>query len=515
VSLASPSITSPKARARSAYLSSAAGGGQVLEILDRRRRAGLIRRRGWLVRRALLAADVVGLVTAFAISELTTQKTGSAVIPVNEGLAFALTLPMWVVVAKIYGLYDRDEERTDQSTVDDFASVFHLVTVGAWIVLAASRVTGVGDPGLAKVGTFWASAIILIATARAFARSLCRRHPSYLQNAVIVGTGIVGQMIARKLRQHPEYGINLVGFLDSGSPAAMHPDVQDVPVLGAPDELQDIVLLLDVERVIYAFSRNPDRDALRVLGRLADLNVQIEIVPRLFEMMGANIDIHSIEGVPLLGLRPSRLPRSSLLLKRGMDLLVTVVVLVLLAPLLALIALAIRLDSGGPVLFRQVRVGRGNRIFQIWKFRTMDADADARKRDVAHLNKHLRNGGDPRMFKVPNDPRVTRVGRFLRRYSLDELPQLFNVLVGQMSLVGPRPLIVDEHVHITDWAERRVNLKPGITGLWQVLGRDEIPFSEMMKLDFLYVTNWSLWNDLLLILRTPGVLIGSRAHGSH
>jgi exopolysaccharide biosynthesis polyprenyl glycosylphosphotransferase len=513
VSLTSPSITPPKARARSAYLSSAAGG-QVLEILDRRRRAGLIRRRGWLVRRALLAADVVGLVTAFAISELATQRMGSAVIPVNEGLAFALTLPMWVVVAKIYGLYDRDEERTDQSTVDDFTGVFHLVTVGAWVVFAASRFAGVADPGLAKIGTFWAAAIILISTARAVARSLCRRHPSYLQNAVVVGAGVVGQMIARKLRQHPEYGINLVGFLDSGSPAAMHPDVLDVPVLGTPDELQDIVLLLDVERVIYAFSRNPDRDALQVLGRLADLNVQIEIVPRLFEMMGANVDIHAIEGIPLLGLRPSRLPRSSLFLKRGMDLLVTVAGLVLLAPLFGLIALAIRLDSPGPVLFRQVRVGRGNRMFQIWKFRTMAADAEARKREVAHLNKNLRNGGDPRMFKVPNDPRVTRVGRFLRRYSLDELPQLLNVLVGHMSLVGPRPLIVDEHVHITDWAERRVNLKPGITGLWQVLGRDEIPFSEMMKLDFLYVTNWSLWNDLLLILRTPGVLIGSRAHGS-
>jgi exopolysaccharide biosynthesis polyprenyl glycosylphosphotransferase len=467
------------------------------------------------VRRALFVADIVGLAAAFLISEFVTRGMGSVATPVSEALAFALTLPLWVVLAKVYGLYDHDEERTDQSTVDDLAGVFHLVTVGAWIVFAASRVADVADPRLAKIGTFWVAAIVLICAARALARSLCRRHPCYLQNAVVVGTGTVGQMVARKVLQHPEYGINLVGFLDSGSPAEMHPDVQGIPVLGRPDELEEIVLLRDIERVIYAFSRKPDRDALRVLGQLADLDVQIDVVPRLFEMMGANVDVHSIEGVTLLGLRPSRLPRSSLFLKRAMDLLVTVVALVVLAPMFALVAVAIWFDSPGPVLFRQVRIGRGNQPFRIWKFRTMVVDAEARKREVAHLNKHLKSGGDPRMFKVFNDPRITRVGRFLRRYSLDEFPQLFNVFVGQMSLVGPRPLIVDEHVHITDWAERRVNLKPGITGLWQVLGRDEIPFNEMVKMDFLYVTNWSLWNDLVLLLRTPGVLIGARAHGSH
>jgi exopolysaccharide biosynthesis polyprenyl glycosylphosphotransferase len=497
----------PAVSPRDEYFSSAAGG-QLLEILEQRRR--LIKRRGWLVRRALLVADVVALAVAFVIAEVTTAQG----IPVNEGIAFAVTLPIWVVIAKIYRLYDRDEERTDHSTVDEFTGVFHLVTVGIWIVLAGSHITGVGDPGLAKVAMFWASAIALIATARAGARTLCRRHPSYMQNAVVVGAGVVGQMIARKLLQHPEYGIKLVGFLDGGAPVEMHPSVRDVPMLGTPDDLQDIVLLLDVERVIFAFSRNPDSEALPILGRLADLNVQIDIVPRLFEMMGSNVVVHSVESVPLLGLRPTRLPRSSLFLKRVMDLLVTTLGLALLAPFFALIAVAIKFDSSGPVFFRQARVGRDNRKFRIWKFRTMTVDADERKHEVVHLNKHLQNGGDPRMFKITNDPRVTRVGRFLRKFSIDELPQLLNVSVGQMSLVGPRPLIVDEHVHITEWAQRRVTLKPGITGLWQVLGRDEIPFEEMVKLDFLYVTNWSLWNDLLLVLRTPGVLIGSRAHGS-
>jgi lipopolysaccharide/colanic/teichoic acid biosynthesis glycosyltransferase len=180
---------------------------------------------------------------------------------------------------------------------------------------------------------------------------------------------------------------------------------------------------------------------------------------------------------------------------------------VLLAPVFGMLALLIKRDSPGPVFFRQERMGVDDKTFRIFKFRTMAADADERKPEYAHLNRHARNGGDPRMFKVHDDPRVTKFGRFLRRYSLDELPQLINVLKGEMSLVGPRPLILDEHNHVGDWARKRLDLRPGITGLWQVLGRSEIPFGEMTQLDYLYVTNWSLWNDVSLILRTlPAVL---------
>ncbi len=179
----------------------------------------------------------------------------------------------------------------------------------------------------------------------------------------------------------------------------------------------------------------------------------------------------------------------------------------LLAPFFAVAAIAIKLDSPGPVFFRQTRVGRGDREFKILKLRTMVADADERKDEVAHLSKH--RGGDERMFKVSHDPRVTRVGRFLRRFSLDEFPQLFNVLRGDMSLVGPRPLIPDEHHHVDGWARRRLDLKPGMTGLWQVLGRDDIPFGEMVGLDYRYVTTWSLARDLKLILMTFAVMAKS------
>jgi lipopolysaccharide/colanic/teichoic acid biosynthesis glycosyltransferase len=181
----------------------------------------------------------------------------------------------------------------------------------------------------------------------------------------------------------------------------------------------------------------------------------------------------------------------------------------LLSPLFLAVAVAIKLDSRGSVFFRQVRMGAGNRPFRVFKFRTMVADAENLKVEIAHLNMH--SDGDSRMFKVPDDPRVTKVGRFLRRWRLDELPQLLNVASGQMSLVGPRPLILDEDQHVAAWARRRLDLKPGMTGLWQVLGASDIPFDEMTKLDYLYVTNWSLREDLRLIMLTLPALTRARA----
>jgi exopolysaccharide biosynthesis polyprenyl glycosylphosphotransferase len=247
-----------------------------------------------------------------------------------------------------------------------------------------------------------------------------------------------------------------------------------------------------------------------MIRALKDFDVQVDIVPRLFELLSPAVGLHTVEGLPLLGLAPMKLSNSSLALKRSVDLLGAAAALVVLSPLLAVVAALVRWTSPGPVFFRQVRMGEGGRTFRIFKFRTMVADADLHKDEVAHLNVHAREGGDARMFKIPDDPRVTRVGRFLRRSSIDELPQLLNVLRGEMSLVGPRPLILDEDRHVCDWGRDRLDLKPGLTGPWQVLGRNDIPFEEMVKLDYLYVTNWSLFNDLKLIMRTVPVVFGRR-----
>jgi exopolysaccharide biosynthesis polyprenyl glycosylphosphotransferase len=470
--------------------------------------------RGWLVRRALLAADMVGLIASLFLSQaLFTSKNGGFVArltPSPKWLFFVAALPAWVVAAKLYKLYDRDEERTDHSTVDDVVGVFHLVTVSVWIAYGVGRATGLFTPDLVKATAFWLFAIFLIPLARSAARAICRRRREYIQNTIIVGAGHIGQLIARKYLQHPEYGIRLVGFVDE-QPRERRDDLGDLIMLGAPRDLAELVEAHSVDRVVIAFSNEPTAGLLDLVRSLRESNVQIDVVPRLFEVVPPNVGVHSVEGLPLVNLPPFRMARSSLLLKRTLDVLVSLTALFLLLPVFAVVAVLIKLDSRGPVFFRQTRMGANDKTFAMLKFRTMVVDADERKHEVAHLNRHLRPGGDSRMFKVPDDPRVTRVGRVLRRYSIDELPQLINVLRDEMSLVGPRPLILAEDEHVLDWARSRVRLQPGITGPWQVLGRANIPFQEMVTLDYFYVTSWSMLNDLKLLLQTVPAVARTRA----
>jgi exopolysaccharide biosynthesis polyprenyl glycosylphosphotransferase len=450
----------------------------------------------------LLAADMVGLGLAFLAVEYVWGRHASGnVNRQGEFLLFLMMLPVWVLAAKLYGLYDHDEERTDRSTGEDLVGVFNMISVGAWAFVLGAAVTGLANSTLPKIMVFWGVALVFVPTCRAAARAFCRRRQAYVQKTLVVGAGKVGQLVARKVLHHPEYGLQLVGFVDA-KPVTPAPDVEHIPVFGEPDELPQLIERFGIERVIFAYSSDSHDCLLTALRAIRKLDVQTDIVPRLFEVVGPGATLHTLEGLPLVGLPPAALPRSSQLIKRAIDTVLSFIALVALAPLLSLIALLIKLDSPGPVFFRQTRMGAGNRPFRIYKLRTMVADADKHKPQVAHLNSYIANGGDSRMFKAKEDPRTTRVGRVLRRFSVDELPQLANVLKGDMSLVGPRPLVLDEDQHVVDWARGRLSLKPGITGPWQVLGRNEIPFDEMITLDYLYVTNWSLMNDLVLMLRT-------------
>jgi exopolysaccharide biosynthesis polyprenyl glycosylphosphotransferase len=475
------------------------------------RRSGRTRRRGWIVLRSLVLADLFGILAAFTAAEvifLNHHVAGRFGIATEVGL-FVISLPVWLVLAKMYGLYSCDEERADHSTADEVFSVFNMLAVGTLGFYAFTYLfPGLTAIPLSKILTFLALAVPLVVLARAAARRICRHTDAYTQNTLILGAGHIGQLVAHKLLQHPDYGMNVVGFVDD-NPRARDECLGDLTVVGLPSDLPGIIRDYDVERVIVAFSGEPDAVTLGLVRDLNALDVQVDIIPRLFEVLGPETTIHTAEGLPLMGLPPSRLGRTALALKRAMDLAGSAAGIAILSPFLVVTSLAIKLDSPGPVFFRQTRVGLHDREFPILKFRTMVADADGRKQEIAHLNKH--RNGDDRMFKVEHDPRVTRVGHFLRRHSLDELPQLWNVLRGQMSLVGPRPLIPEEHHHVDGWARRRLDLKPGMTGLWQVLGRDDIPFGEMVGLDYRYVTTWSLAHDVKLIFLTFTVLARSTA----
>jgi exopolysaccharide biosynthesis polyprenyl glycosylphosphotransferase len=464
------------------------------------------RSRGWLVHRLLLVGDLLGLIVAFAIAYQVYGKSSDW----PEIVVFFVTLPVWVVAAKLYGLYDRDDERTSHSTIDDLVRVFHLVTVVSWLLIASDVMTGVVQPDLPKVTLFWALAIAFIVALRGVARTIAMRSELYVQKTIVVGAGEVGQLIARKLLRHPEYGIEVLGFVDD-APKEREEGLEDLALLGSIDDLPGIVDRFDVDRIIVAFSNDGHEAHLHLLRRLNEFDVHVDVVPRFFEIVGSRAHLHAVEGIPVVGLPPLRLSGSWRFLKRTMDVGLALVGLIVLSPILVAIAIAIKATSRGPVFFRQVRMGHRGLPFEILKFRTMVENAEELKPSVSHLNMHIDD--DPRMFKIPDDPRVTGVGKILRRWALDELPQLLNVLRGDMSLVGPRPLIPEEDFHVTAWGRRRLDLKPGITGPWQALGGSHIPFDEMVGLDYLYITNWSLYEDVKWLWKTiPGLVSGRHAY---
>ena len=470
--------------------------------------------RGWLVRRMLAGADILGLCVAFGVTELlfaSAAEQSFEVGPVTEGLVFLVTLPLWILGAQIYGLYDRDDERAYHSTVDELVSVFHLVTVGVFAFFALSWLTGLTDPSQTKLATFWLLTIVAMTSARAAARAIARRLPPYVQNTLVVGAGTVGQLVGRKLFQHPEYGMKLVGFVDA-NPKKRRGDLEELQVLGGLSSLPEIVREQEVDRVILAFSNDGHEEALEAIRVLRDLNLQVDVVPRLYEAIGEQVVFHSVEGLPLLGLPPVGLSKPSLLVKRGIDVVGAGIGLILVAPLFALIALRIKLDSPGPVFFKQARLGMQMREFTLLKFRTMRTDAD----EAPHREYigRLMNGDhapeESNLYKLDRGDEVTDVGRWLRRTSLDELPQLINVLRGEMSLVGPRPCIRYELEYFEPYHYERFRVPAGLTGLWQVTARAHATFADALGLDVAYARSWSLGLDLRLLARTPLLMLRRR-----
>jgi exopolysaccharide biosynthesis polyprenyl glycosylphosphotransferase len=327
--------------------------------------------------------------------------------------------------------------------------------------------------------------------------------PSRIQNALIIGADPVGALIGAKIANHPELHLRVIGYIDDVDPASAA-----VPVLGSLEGLSDLIERHGIDRLIVGFGRYGHGQILDLVRSLHETDLQVDVVPRLFEVIDPDMLIHSVEGLPLLSVPPLNLSPLAQGLKRALDVALAGIGVIVLAPVFTVIAILIRVESRGPIFFRQVRIGEDGQPFRIYKFRSMVPDAEALKTELENRNDH--RDRDARMFKISDDPRITRVGRVLRRYSLDETPQLLNVLEGDMSMVGPRPLIPEEHEFVQNWARRRLRIKPGITGPWQVLGRSSISFDEMVKLDYRYVMHWSLWGDVRLIARTVPVVIRGR-----
>jgi exopolysaccharide biosynthesis polyprenyl glycosylphosphotransferase len=462
------------------------------------------RDRDYALRRLLLFGDLVALLASFLIAVSIASARDQ---PAVDAAWFLATLPAWALILRAYGLFEQSVRRIGHTVLDDAAGVFHALLVGTLLLWVYYRFLPAQHLVLAEVLTFASLGLVLVLAVRHAMRRVFI-HFRTPERVLMIGTGRATKTLLEKIGKHPEYGLQPVGvvatYLDPRLPPR-HPN--GVPLIGLID---DIDIAATVERlradrvVVSGVGRSGQTEPVELVTRLHQAGVKVSVLPQLFDALGSGLEPDEIEGVPVLGVRPPVLSRSSRALKRSMDIAVSSLALVLTAPLLALIALAIRIDSKGPVLFRQTRIGKGGRHLRLVKFRSMAVDAEAKTEEL------MRESKDPKWLLLDEDPRVTRVGNFLRKSSLDELPQLWNVLRGEMSLVGPRPLSESDDQGVEGWGRARLDLTPGVTGLWQVLGRTSIPFDEMIKLDYLYVTSWSLLGDIKLMLRTLPVVLSRR-----
>ncbi|MDH4104362.1 MAG: sugar transferase [Thermoleophilia bacterium] len=460
--------------------------------------------------RVLRVSDTVSIAVACGIlsavdASVWNHSTAEAA---SVGLVFAaVVLPLWFVLAGASGLYRRDEQRADLTVTDDVIPVVVAATLAAWSILVGATLTSSGMPDDLLVG-LWAALAVCVLAGRVVARSITRVRPAYVQNTLIVGAGNVGQLLGRKLAQHPELGLRLVGFVDD-DPRAMRRDLEDVPVLGTPDAIREIVAVNDVQRVIVAFSNESHDRQLELVHELSDLEVHVDLVPRLFEAIGPSFELHYIEGLPLVALTPRRSTRLARAAKRSMDVVLSATLIALLSPLIAFVAWRVKRGSPGPVFFRQERLGQGMKPFELLKFRTMGVDTDDAPHR-AYVERIMDTSESPvgnNLYKLDREDAVTPAGAWLRRTSLDELPQLFNVFRGEMSLVGPRPCLQYECDLFEPHHYDRFLVPAGMTGLWQVTARARTTFREALDLDTAYARNWSLGLDLKLLLRTPFALL--------
>ncbi len=428
-------------------------------------------------RRLLACADVL----AAAVSLLLVSSVLSSG---ERGLAAIVVMPLVILLFKVAGLYDRDQLHLAPSTLDEMPLLLQLTglyTLAVAILQPVVLGTGLGGGAIAVL---WLTTFVAVAGARTGARCIAG-HAVSRERCLIIAERERADWIRSKLSASYARA-TVVATLPWGG--------DNLDLIDAPS-VRRIVEELHVHRIIIA-PTTESADVVELIRLAKASGAQVSVLPRMFEVVGSAVELEDVDGMTMLAVRPFGLSRSSRMLKRSFDLVATSVGLLVVGPIIAGIALAIRLDTDGPVFFRQVRVGRDGRHFRIFKFRSMVVGAHAQRDQLRDLNEV----GDG-MFKISDDPRVTRVGRFLRATSLDELPQLFNVLRGEMSLVGPRPLVTDEDAQIVGLVRSRLHLTPGMTGTWQVLGL-RAPMQEMVGMDYLYVANWSLWLDLKLLVRT-------------
>lgn len=452
-------------------------------------------RRDALYRWTLLGADVTAIFLAAAVAATLTSTR------LSPTWGDFLAMVAFIVAAKLLGLYDRDALLLNKTTLEEMPRLFNVATLFVLLTwLASARVANEPRAALEML-LLWLLLALLLVVARATGRAVAQRIAP-VERCLFVGPSSAAETVRARLGAGGATKAQLVASLDLDKVASWTTPEYHAPRLA---EIRDLARSLEIDRAIVAPGCADSPNTLDLLRTLKAVGVRVSVVPRLLEAVGTSVEFDDLHGVPVMGVGRFDLGPGATALKRGFDIVGASIGLLVMAPLMVGIAAAIKLDDGGPLFFRQRRVGRHGEQFSMVKFRTMVPGADEHKEDLRDRNEALEG-----LFKIADDPRVTRVGWALRKTSLDELPQLFNVLKGEMSLVGPRPLVIDEDDRIVGWDRRRLDLMPGVTGPWQILGPTRVPLREMGTMDYLYVANWSLWSDLKIILRTFAHVVGRR-----
>jgi exopolysaccharide biosynthesis polyprenyl glycosylphosphotransferase len=412
-------------------------------------------------------------------------------------------VPVWITIFAAYGLY-RDRL---QGFFDEALRVASAVSVGLMMLLAGSFFYRQFSYSRLWILFAWGLSIVLVLATRGVMRMshrALRARGIDVHRVLIVGTGSEGQDLARVLRGHPEFGQRPVAFVDGTATG----EVDGLPVVGRPEAVLSAVRKTSAHRVIIALPAEARQTILRVAAACQEAGVPFGIVPDLYTLIASGAQIELVDRLPLLTLHGSPLTGWGRRLKDMFDVVGGLVGLIITLPLWVMIAVLIATDTPGPVFYRQKRIGKAGVPFLAWKFRTMVAGADHHLEDDARLHERFAAA-----FKLPDDPRVTRIGRWLRRTSFDELPQLLNVLRGEMSLVGPRPIVEDELQKYGPWERRLLCVKPGLTGLWQILRHHRPDYAQRVSLDMYYIDHWSVGLDLKILLRTfPSVIAGRGAY---
>ena len=461
-------------------------------------------KRFWPLALVDLVSSFAGLVLALLVLAAVSSVPVNSVHRLGNNVVDDLDFPfVAVVMLAVYGLYRRRYRRLRHGSFGDLGSLVNAMAMGGVVTLGVSslqhRLTGSPEISPAPLFLMAVGAVMTIPAGRALWWSLhmggaqaSKRRGS---RVLIVGTGMMVERIRNYCAE--DGGIDVVGTVDDNP-------VPGSACMGTVDDVGRLCAELNIDRVLIGFSQTHPSATVERLRHLQG-SVAISIVPRFFELLSWRSQVDDICGLPVVDVAPAQLDPASRFVKRAFDIVGALVGLILLGPVLAVVSAGIKLTSRGPLIFRQERVGRNGRVFTIYKFRTMKVGAEDERQTLTVLNEV-----DGPQFKIRRDPRITSFGGFLRRTSLDEVPQLFNVLWGQMALVGPRPFIVEESEHISGWAARRFEVRPGLSGLWQISGRNHLSFDELRQLDYLYVASWSLWWDLRILWHTPASVLRSR-----